>query len=235
MRIPLLRYLLVAACLACAPAGATSNHVYARNEYGIIRHGLAPGGQWSLASHGGGEFGGDDFNVWLMAEPAHRKIVTLDDISENNLDTDPDAYHAFWSKDSRNVAVAFRSGRHEVKLNLYRVEGRQAHLIKGPSLFKEVTSRDVTDDDDLRVFNSIVEWHAGNRFTLREFRSFVAPDDSLVKLLGSYGRLADKLDDGRFVIEFYAEAECELLPDNRYRVVDRQPGKPGAADHWWDK
>jgi len=217
------------------PAGATSNHEYAKGEYGIIRHGLAPNKQLSLAAHGEGELGGDNFDVWLMAEPAHRKIVALDSIADHNLDTDPDAYHAFWANDSRHVAVAFRSSRHEVTLNLYRVEGRHAHLIKGPSLFREVAKRDVADEDDLRVFNSIVEWHAGNRFTLREFRSFVASDESLVKLFGSYGRLADKLDDGRFAIEFYADAECELLPGDRYRIVDLHPGTPGAADNWWYK
>ena len=80
--------------LALVPAQATSNHHYAKDEYAVIRNGLAPSKQLSLASHGGGELGDDDFHVWLMAEPAHKKIVALPDIgSENNLDTDPDAYH----------------------------------------------------------------------------------------------------------------------------------------------
>ena len=222
--------------LAAVPARATSNHEYAKGEYGIIRHGLAPNGQISLASRGEGELGDGDFHVWLMAEPAHRKMVMLDDISShNNLDTDPDAYHAFWSKDSRHVGVAFRSSRHEVTLNLYRVENRRAHLIAGPSLFKEVTSRDVIQSDDLRVFNSIVEWHGGNRFRLREYRSFVVPDDKLAKLFGKYGRVSEKLHDGNLVIEFYADAECEALPGDRTRIVDLRPGKAGDADDWWNK
>ena len=222
--------------LAAASARATSNHEYAKGEYGIIRHGLAPNGQMSLASRGEGELGDGDFHVWLMAEPAHRKMVMLDDISSNNnLDTDPDAYHAFWSKDSRHVGVVFRSSRHEVTLNLYRVKNRRAHLIAAPNLFKEVTSRDVVQSDDLRVFNSIVEWHGGNRFLLREYRSFVVPDDKLAKLFGKYGRVSEKLNDGNLVIEFYAEAECEALPGARARVVDLRPGKPGDADDWWAK
>jgi hypothetical protein len=36
---------------------------------------------------------------------------------------------------------------------------------------------------------------------------------------GSYGRAIDKLDDGRLAVEFSAEAECELLSGDRYRVV----------------
>lgn len=218
------------------PANATSEHDYKKNEYLTIRHGLAPNKQLSLAAHGAGEHNDDAFHVWLMAEPAHRKIAALDNISaKNNLDTDPDGYHAFWSKDSRHVGVVFRSSRHEVTLNLYSVEGRRVHLITGPSLFKEVSGRDVAEDDDLRVFNSIVVWRGGNRFLLREFRSFVADDDHLAKLLGKYGYVTEKLNDSRLVIQFYADAECERLPGDRYRVVDLKPGKPGDADHWWDQ
>jgi hypothetical protein len=235
MKALLLRYCVIATCLAAAgvPARATSNHQYAKDEYGIIRDGLAPGKQLSLASHGEGDLGDQDFHVWLMAEPAHRRVAKLDAISgDNNLDTDPAAYHAFWSKDSRHVGVAFRSSRHEITLNLYRIEDRRAHLIAGPSLFKEVTSREVTDADDLRVRNSIVEWHDGNRFLFREHLSFVAEDDRLAKLLGSYGRVTEKLDGGKLVVEFDADAECELLPGDRTRVIDLKPGKPGDGDDW---
>jgi hypothetical protein len=235
MRTLLLRYFFLATCLAAAglPARATSNHQYAKDEYGIIRDGLAPGKQLSLASHGEGELGDEDFHVWLMAEPAHRRIAKLDAISgDNDLDTDPGAYHAFWSRDSRHVGVAFRSSRHEITLNLYRIEDRRAHLIAGPSLFKEVTSREVTDADDLRVRNSIVEWQDGNRFLFREYLSFVAEDDRLAKLLGSYGRVTEKLDGGKLVVEFDADAECALLPGDRTRVIDLKPGKPGDSDNW---
>jgi hypothetical protein len=237
MQIPRLRHFVIAACVAAVfPALATSNHQCAKGEYGIIRGGLAPSKQVSLASHGEGEFGDESFHVWLMAEPAHRKIAALDDISsQNNLDTDPDAYHAFWSKDSRHVGIAFRSSRHEVALNLYRIDNRRAHLIAGPSLFKEVTSREVAEDDNLRVSSAIVEWHGGNRFLFREYLSFVANDDKFAKLLGAYGRVAEKLDDGRLVIEFYASAECELMANDRARVVDLMPGKPGDADNWWQQ
>jgi hypothetical protein len=236
MKIPVRASLALLTCLMAWPACATSEHDYGKTEYLTIRHGRAPSGQLSLASHGAGTNNDDAFHVWLMAEPARRKLMALDDISsDNNLDTDPDAYHAFWSKDSRRVGVAFRSDRHEVTLNLYRIEGGRAHLLSGPSLFREVTSRDTKSEDGLRTFNSIVEWHGGNRFLLREFRMFVAGDDSLAKLFGRFGRVSDKLDGGRVAIEFYADAECEVLPSGRYRVVDLRPGKPGDADDWWDK
>jgi hypothetical protein len=236
MQISFRRCFAVAACLALSimAARATSNHEYAKGEYAIIRGGLAPNKQLSLASHGEGELGDENFRVWLMAEPAHHRVIKLDDISsENNLDTDPDAYHAFWSNDSEHVGVAFRSSRHEVKLNLYRIENRRAHLIAGPNLFKEVTSREVADGDGLRTHNAIVEWHGGNRFLFREALSFVVSDDHLAKLLGAYGSVTEKMDGGKLYIEFFANAECELLPGDRVRVIDLKPGKHGDADNWW--
>jgi hypothetical protein len=235
MRIPLLISFAVVAGLALMPARATSEYNYGKDEYVTIRNGLAPNQQLSLASHGDGEYGTGGFHVWLMAEPAHRRIEALDNISEDNiLDSAAEAFHAFWSKDSRYVGVGHRYDRYEVALDLYRIEGRRARLIAAPNLFKEVTSRNVTEGDDLRVYNSIVEWHGGNRFQLKEFRSFVIPDDRLLKLLGAYGSVAEKMDGGKLYIEFFANAECEWLAGDRVRVIDLKPGKHGDADNWWN-
>ena len=78
-------------------------------------------------------FGDGDFHIWLMAQPAHRKIVPLDGIgSDNNLDTGPNAYRAQWSANSRRVAVSFRSELHATRLNLYTIENRRAHRFQAP-------------------------------------------------------------------------------------------------------
>jgi len=236
MKLSRLAGLAILACLVAAPAGATSVRDYKKNEYLVIRNGLAPSKQLSLAAHGDGENNDDAFHIWLMAEPKHRKLVALDGVSaENNLDTAPDAYHAVWSKDSRHVGVAFRSGRHEVTLNLYTINKRRARLLAGPDLFRAVAGRDVKHEDGLRLVSAFVEWRDGNRFTLKEFRSFVAADDSLAKLFGSYGRVTEKFSDGNLVIQFFVEAECELLPNNRYRIVSRKPGRPEDTETWWDR
>jgi hypothetical protein len=230
MRILRLISLAAVLGLALAPAGATSNYNYGKNEYVTIGHGLAPNKRVSLASHGGGDLGYDDFHVWLMAEPAHRKIMALDHLDENTiLDTAADGFTASWTKDSRFVAVTHRSDRHEAALDLYRIEDRSAHVVTGPSLFKEATGREVGDDDNLRQRFIEIEWRSNNRFLLREFQSFVEADDSLTKLFGKYGHVAEKMDDGKLFIQFVADAECEMLPGDRYRIVDLKPGDP---DHW---
>jgi hypothetical protein len=229
---------ILLALLAIAPARATDSHDYAKGEYAVIRGGLAPDNRKSLASHADPDDAvrgdaGNHFHVWLMAEPAHRRLATLPDIgSDNNLDTGPDAYRAHWSADSRHVAVGFRSDRHQVQLNLYRIDGGRARLVDGPSLFKEVSSREVGGDDRLAESVAGIEWRGPNRFVLREHRVFLAKDDGILRRLGAFGRVTDKTDDGRLLVDFYAEADCVLLPDGRYRIVDLRREKSGDGATW---
>jgi hypothetical protein len=207
--------------LAVSPARATDNHEYAKDEYAVISDGLAPNKRLSLASHGEGELGDGNFHVWLMVEPSHRKIMALANISsDNNLDTGPGAYHAQWSADSRRVAVSFRHGRHEIQLNIYHIEGRRAHLISGPSLFKDVTSRDIDQQEDVRNSTSEITWTGPSRFKLVERYLVRTSDSGFLRMLGKYGRISSKEDDGAIFVEFAAEADCEILPGNRYRIVD---------------
>ena len=228
-----LRVLLAAIlALAVTPARATDEHDYARDEYAIIRDGLAPNKQMSLASHADPESDGHgighNFHVWLMAEPAHRKLARLPGIGPKAfLDTGPNAYRAFWSADSRHVAVNFRSDRHVLELNLYAIEGRRARLISGPSLFKDVTSRDVGRDDSSWRSVAWITWTGPRRFVLRENRLFQPSDPGFARMLGPWGKVTGKLVDGRELIEFAAEADCVLVAGNRYRIVDLRVGKFG--------
>ena len=211
--------------LGALPARATDNHQYGKHEYAIIRDGLSPNKQLSLAAHGEGELGDGGFHVWLMAEPGHRRIVALEGVGEDNiLDTGPSSYHASWSADSRRVAINFRSSRHIVELNVYRIENRKPQRVTGPSLFREVAGRDVGDDDDLRVSVPEIAWQGSDRFTLTEHRSFVTEDAGFADRLGGYARMWEKLDNGRLSVEFSAVADCVISGD-RYRVVNIRVGK----------
>ena len=215
------------------PSRATSNHQYAKDEFAVIRDGLAPNKKVSLASHGEGELGDGDFHVWLMSEPEHHPIMALPDIgSDNDLDTAPDAYHAFWSEDARYVAIAFRTTRHEVALNLYSIEGNRARPLHAPSLFKEVTGRDVADRDDRRQLISGIEWRGGDHIRIREYQTFVVSDPAFLRLLGAYGRVKEKLDGGKLFVEFAAEADCILDAGRRYRVIALKPANPEQPPQW---
>jgi len=226
MQLRLLAILTAFLALAVSPAGATDSHDYAKDEYLTIGNGLAPNKQMSLASHGADENSVGEFHVWLMSEPAHRRIVPLPGIGpEGILDTGPNAYHAFWSADSRHAAVIYRSDRHIAELNLYEIAGGRARLMSGPSLFKDVTSREPNADDDLRNSFPEFEWKGTRRFLLKEHRLFLTTEKGFAKMLGPYGRIGDDRGDGGFFVEFSAEADCVLMPGNRYRIVDLRVGK----------
>ena len=207
--------------LAISPAHATDSHDYAKDEYAIISDGMAPNKRLALASHAEGDGGAFNFHVWLMAEPSHRKIMALADIgSSNNLDTGPDSYHAQWSADSRRVAVSFRRERHEMQLNIYNIEGRRAHLISGPTPFKDVTSRDVGRQEDIRNGTTEITWTGRSRFKLLQRYLIKTRDPGFMRMLGKYGKISSSEADGAIFAEFAAEADCEIMPGNRYHIVD---------------
>jgi len=95
----------------------------------------------------------------------------------------------------------------------------------GPSLFRDVTSRDVGAQDDLRESDANIEWRGPDRFVLREHRLFLTRDGGFARRLGPYGKETDKTDDGRIFVEFSAEADCMLVSGHRYRIVDLRVGK----------
>ncbi|MBR0804559.1 hypothetical protein JQ636_13505 [Bradyrhizobium japonicum] len=227
--MPLRRAILALALTlaASSPAFATAEYRYGKNEYAIIQGGRAPNGKLSVAAHGGGESGSEGFRIYLMAEPGHRRLTTLDNVNDDNiLDSAPDAFHAAWSQDSRTVAVSFRSERHIVTLNIYAVDGTQAKLLDGPDLFRDVTGRsvDIKTDGDMRTSVPALTWQAPRRFHLTDYRVFVLDDTALADKLGPLGK-ASKRDGGGNTIQFSAEADGELLPDGRIRMGKPVPGR----------
>lgn len=222
----LLAVLLATATLAWSPARATTEYAYAKSEDVVIDSGLAPNGRLSLASHGEGPSGNDKFHIYVMAEPAHRRIAVLDDItSKDILDSGPTAFYTDWAPDSGHAAVAFRTDRHVMITMLYRIERRRAIGISGPSLFKDVTSREMhAKDDDERSSVTRLSWLQPRRFVLTENRLFITSSPNLLRSLGRYGRQTGDAGDKRVFVKFSAQAVCEIVSGNRYRIVDLKPG-----------
>src|SRR5207244_6846152 len=213
---------LSAAMLAWSRADATFEYHYAADEDVVIDGGMAPNGRRSLAAHGEGETGGERFHVYLMSEPAHRRIAALDGItSEAILDSGATAFHAAWAPDSRHVSVAFRYDRHVVVTLIYRIERRGVVAIGGPSLFKEVAGREVrSENDDERSSVARLSWLGPRRFVLRENRLFISSSPNLLRSLGRFGEQTGDAGDKRVFVKFSAEAICELISGDRYRIVD---------------
>jgi hypothetical protein len=130
------RLVLALVCLSFSSlvplAHATSNYTYKPDEYVVVNNGRSPNGQYSIATHGEGELGYDHFHVYLMDARTGKKIGPLEEIKDT-LDTGADAFDAEWSADSREVSITYRVDRHVAVKIRYRIEGRRASRISGPS------------------------------------------------------------------------------------------------------
>lgn len=111
---------------------ATSNREYGPNEYAVIDGGLSPDRKYSIAAHGGGELGYDNFHIYLMNAVTGKKIGPLEEIKDT-LDTGAEAFYAKWSPNSNEVAIRYRIDRREALEVRYRIDKGRAFLIKGPS------------------------------------------------------------------------------------------------------
>jgi hypothetical protein len=86
-------------------------------------------------------------------------------------------------------------------------------------------------DDDMRRSVPEFEWQGPRRFLLKDNRLFLTSDSAFARMPGRYGRAGDK-HDGKVFVEFSAEADCVILPGNRYRVVDLRIGKFRDGKNW---
>ena len=212
---------------ALVQAHATSEHTYEKNEYLVMEGGRAPNKLLSIASHGKGEAGRDDFHLYLMAEPAHRKIAQLPGIGPDDvLDTGPDAYEARWASDSRHVAVGFRSDRHIAEVRLYRIGNARAQIIPVPDLLRRVMKNAPISYQDYAARRLELNWLAPTKFRLEESVAFRVSSSSpaLARILGPFGRESAEQNQASPVLEFSAEAVGELRPGGKYRLLEFKPG-----------
>lgn len=224
-------YPTLLAALLLSPAHATDNYTYKPNEYVIVRNGKSPDHRFSVAAHGNGDLGYDNFHIYLMAEPGHKKIGPLEEIKEN-LDTGAEAFIANWSKDSRYVAISYRIDRHVGELKLYRIENRRAYPVTGPTLFDNIPGRtSKADMGEMRAAERDVTWLSAKTFTLFEHRYYYPSTLSATRALGKYGSVEKNAPDAdhkeiTYGVDFTAEATCELTSGDTYRIISLRPAKP---------
>ena len=223
---------------ACGPACATAEYNYKANEYVIVDQGLAPNNKLSIAAHGKGEGGSEDFHLYVMAEPEHRPLAPLPSIdSKSILDSGPTAFYARWAPDSGHVAIMFRADRHILIMVLYALRDGLPHQLKGPTLFGAVTKSmpELSEDYAIRSSMSELTWLGPKTFKLKERRLYDSNTVDLARALGAFGRRAAKPhnttvgdDNARYdwhFVEFSAEAIGVLTPDGRFQVKDLKPAR----------
>lgn len=188
MRIASAIWVMVLLAMVPTPrAHATSNYSYKKHEYPVIGSGRAPNHRLAITAHGERDDGYDDFHLYLMA--SRRIIQSLPEIeSKNILDTSPKAYDAYWSPDSRHVAVTFRRDRHSLELRLYDIRGRHVRPILTPDPIEQFIERSQTNPDDLRTRLISISWLSPIRFRLKQQSVYQVPSRDLAHVLGPFGR-----------------------------------------------
>jgi hypothetical protein len=192
-----------------------------------------------------GGFGG----VYSMDAQAKEVLGKLEDVA-TALDTAPEAYRAHWSPDSKHVGITSRADRHWADNVIYRIENRRAYFVERPELLchavpefcsltkelgliEEVGNFGDCGNPPCKVrqrsfYSEIVKWISPTRFVIKEVSQFQVRDRDPSASLGQYG---EKLEHEThepgdvYHVWFKAEGECELLPNDKTRVVSTRPIK----------
>ena len=122
------RFFGVAISLATAcTALATSTYEYKPGEYVVITDGKSPNGEHSIAAHGEGEYGDENFHLYLMDAKSGKRIGPLEEVKDT-LDTGADAFTAKWSADSSEVSIVIAwTGTKWLRSVIYRRSPRASH------------------------------------------------------------------------------------------------------------
>jgi hypothetical protein len=79
-------------------------------------------------------------------------------------------------------------------------------------------------NDNERSSVTRLSWLGPRRFVLTESRLFIVSSPNLLRSLGRYGKQTGDAGDNRLFVKFAAQAVCEIVGGNRYRIVDLKPG-----------
>jgi hypothetical protein len=233
-----------------AHAGATATYDYKPGELLVIDGGTSPDKKFSIVS---GENKAGEFGIYLRDAQTKKLIGKMEEVA-TGLDSAPDAYHAHWAPDSKHVGITSRGDRHWAVNAIYRIESRRAYQVETPELLchavpqfcqlmKELGGRLTSDQiyadsgtpkpwqvRENSSYSAIVKWISPTRFILKEEFQFQIRNRDPASALGKFGEV-EKLDPetyggvDAYDVWFNAEGECELLPEDKTRVVSTQPVK----------
>ena len=215
-------WFLLLLLLWARPVAATDNYSYKADEYAIISGGRSPDGRWSVAAHGDGPYGYEDFDLCLMREPAHEKLAPLR--TRDYLDTGPLSIVALWAPDSKHVAVLNRSDRHVLDLRLFGVADGKVQSIKVPLLVNFVGQQHLKPEVHYEFFSRFyrVTWQKPARLTLEELDTLDASEPIFSGGLEAY-LTVDRLGPERAFTNFSAHAACEITGKGELRLLSVKP------------
>src|SRR5438270_11181432 len=93
---------------------ATSNYEYGPDEHVTVANGISPDGKIAITAHGSGEYGDENFHLYLTDAGTGKKIGPLEEINYF-LNTAAKKYAAQWSSDRHEGTIAWLVCRHEAR------------------------------------------------------------------------------------------------------------------------
>ena len=203
-------------------AAATDNYVYRVGEYVTISGGRSPDGRWSIAAHGGGEYGYDGFDLYLMGEPAHKKLASLR-IGEH-LDTAPLSNVALWAPDSSHVIVLYRTDRHVLDMRLFSVAAGKVRTIEVPSLVDTIGKGYFKPGVryELSGCQYRITWWTVGSFALEEFDTLEAAKPVFRPGIEAYVKV-DRWNAQRTFTGFSASAVGEITGRGKLQLSEIKP------------
>jgi hypothetical protein len=224
---------------------ATAEYEYKPGEYLVAKDGLSPNKQFAIVC------GDDKFGVYLMDAKTKELLGELEDVAKG-LDTAPEAYRVHWSPDSKHVGICSREERHYASNVIYRIEDRHAYVVKTPELRchavpdfcrledkltkEEDAEKNGVETDAIWKMqqnaggSEIKKLRSPTRFIVFEEFEFKVKEHDPSASLGKYAKVEkaksyDGSDVDIYRVSFKAEGECELLPDDKSRVISTHPVK----------
>lgn len=215
-------WLLLLSLLSARPVTATDNYSYRDGEYAVISGGQSPDGRWSIAAHGSDPYGDKGFGLYLMREPAHKKLAPLG--TTDHLDTGPLSIIGLWAPDSRHVAVLHRTDRHILELRLFAVANGKVQAVDVPSLVNSIGRQHLKPDVHHELLGRFyrVTWQQPDRLTLEEFDGFDAAEPIFSAGLEDY-LIVNRAGAKRTFTDFSATAVCKITGNGKLRVLDVRP------------
>ena len=230
-----------------AHVGATASYDYKPGQFLVIDGGTSPDKKLCIVT---GENKAGEFGVYLRDAQTKKLIGELEEVA-TGLDSAPDAYHAHWAPDSKHVGVSSRADRYLTRNVIYRIENRRAYVVKTPQLMchavpdfcglqKELGGPLTLDSNDYydkpwkvrqnESFSEITKWISPRRLIVKEQSQWQVRERDPSATLGQYGEAEKSEEDSNesavvYFVWFDAKGECELLPNDKSRVLNTQPVK----------
>lgn len=222
--------LTFAALLSLATSSSSRETTrYRKQAFLEVNGGRSPDGRYSIAAHGEGDFGTDNFHLYLMGERG-RKIGPLEEVKEIYSNA-PSDFTASWSPNSHFVTLTYRELRNREALLVYRVERGRAFPVTGPTLIGTAAGLAANAIESGAVWPLFHEfaWKGTGHFSIVETGTLRTNEAVAKALAGVAQKIRSETAGGHtdpdWYVDFDLTGEGEIVEGATYVITSVKPRK----------